>query len=271
MRENPGQYAGEVMIVSIMQPYFFPYIGYFQLIAQSDVFVLHDDVQYIKGGWINRNRIIWNGKPRWLTLPVRSGASHLPINQRYYEHGRDAAGGALRRIEAAYRKAPRFAAVFPMLDELLRFGDANVAAFNANLLERLAAKLGLRARLVASSAMVKDDSLTGQDRVIDICRRLGATHYVNPIGGTQLYDPEPFDRAGVTLRFLNPAAPVYPQFGQTPVAGLSIIDVLMFNGDAAIARLLQAYRLLEPRQASSCAAVARRAVPALPSNHRSRT
>jgi hypothetical protein len=91
------------MIVSIMQPYFFPYLGYFQLISQSDVFVLYDDVKYIKNGWVNRNRILRYGEPSWLTLPVRNGASRLAINQRYYELGRDAGSGVLRRIEAAYR------------------------------------------------------------------------------------------------------------------------------------------------------------------------
>jgi uncharacterized caspase-like protein len=108
--------------------------------------------------------------------------------------------------------------------------------------------------------MVKDDSLTGQERVIDICRRLGATHYLNPIGGSRLYDRERFDRADIKLSFLQPAVPPYPQFRQTPLRDLSIIDVLMFNSDTAIARLLQAHQLLEPGEASSCAAVAGRAI-----------
>ena len=231
------------MIVSIMQPYFFPYIGYFQLMSQSDVFVFHDDVQYIKGGWINRNRILRNGAPAWLTLPVRQAASDLAINRRHYRLEPAEVAGVLRRLAAAYRKAPLFAAMFPLVAELMNFGDANVAAFNVNLLERLAARLAIRSRFVLSSAMAKDDGLTGQERVIDICRRLGATHYVNPTGGTRLYQPDRFAAAGIELRFLESTAPAYAQFGQAPVADLSIIDILMFNSDEATARLLPQYRL----------------------------
>jgi WbqC-like protein family len=228
------------MIVSIMQPYFFPYIGYFQLIFHSDVFVFLDDVQYIKGGWINRNRILHDGGPRWLTRPVRKAAYHLAINQRYYQPG---AARVLRRVEAAYGNAPHFAKVFPVVADLLSFPDANVAAFNINLLTRISALLAIRRRFIVSSAMVKDESLTGPRRVVDMCHRLGATHYVNPIGGAHLYRPPHFAAAGVTLSFLQPTVPNYPQFGQEPVRDLSIIDALMFNGDGAVVRLLRKYRL----------------------------
>lgn len=244
------------MIVSIMHPYFFPYIGYFQLIAQSDVFILFDDVQYINRGWVNRNRILRNGEPCWLTFPVRKGSSHLAINQRYYQLEQADVERILRRIEAAYRPAPHFATVFPFVEELMNFGDANVAAFNVNLIERIAARLGIRTRFVLSSAMVKDDSLAGQERVIDMCRRLGATRYVNPVGGARLYAAERFAASGMNLSFLQPAPAAYPQFGQPPVPDLSIIDVLMFNGDETVARLLHNYRLLTPDE------VARRGEPA---------
>jgi hypothetical protein len=235
------------MIISIMQPYFFPYIGYFQLIFQSEIFVVHDDVQYIKGGWVNRNRILRNGEPCWVTLPVRKGSSRLVINQRYYQLERTDVMRVLRRIEAAYRKAPHFDATFPLIEELLNFGNANVAAFNVNLIERIAARLAIRTRFVLSSAMVKNDVLAGQERVIDMCRRLGATHYVNPIGGVRLYRPDRFAAAGIELSFLQTVASPYPQFGQTPVPDLSIIDILMFNSDQSVARLLRKYRL-QPHQ-----------------------
>jgi hypothetical protein len=231
------------MIVSIMHPYFFPYIGYFQLIFESDIFVLFDDVQYINRGWVNRNRILRNGEPCWVTLPVRKGSSHLAINQRHYQLEKTDVVRVLRRIEAAYRKAPRFDATFPLIEELLNFGDANVAAFNVNLIERIAARLAIRTRFVLSSAMVKDDTLAGQERVIDMCRRLGATHYVNPIGGVQLYQHDRFAAAGIKLSFLQTAVSAYPQFGQAPVPNLSIIDILMFNSSESVARLLRKYRL----------------------------
>ena len=230
-------------IVSIMQPYFFPYIGYFQLMFQSDISVFHDDVQYINGGWVNRNRILRNGLPCWLTLPVRNASSHLAINQRYYRLDPTDVVRVLRRLAGAYQKAPQFAAVFPVVEELMNFDDKNVAVFNVNLLERLARRLAIRTQFVSSSTMIKNESLTGQERVIDICRRLGATRYVNPIGGARLYQPDRFAAAGVELNFLEPVTPAYPQLGQLPVADLSIIDILMFNSGQSASRLLPLYRL----------------------------
>jgi len=228
-----------------MQPYFFPYVGYFQLIAQSDLFVFHDDVQYLKGGWINRNRVLRNGGPCWITLPVRKAAHYLPINQRFYHLEPAVTGRVLRRIDAAYRKAPRFAAIYPLIEDIVKFTAPNVATFNVNLIEALAVHLGIRTRFVSSSALDKDDQLTGQERVIDICRRLGASWYLNPIGGTHLYQRDRFAEAGIELRFLQPTVPPYPQFGQTPVPDLSIIDALMFNNDKAIDALLRAFQLVE--------------------------
>ena len=232
------------MIVGIMQPYFFPYLGYFQLMAACDVFVLHDDVQYIKGGWVNRNRILRNGGASWLTMPVCQGASHLAINRRFYQLEQPIVARLLRRLEAAYRRAIRFDAIFPFIAELLAFGAPNVALFNANLLQQIALRLGIGTRLVSSSALDKTANLTGVDRVLDICRRLGATRYVNPIGGTRLYAAERFAADGVTLRFLQPELPDYPQFGQPFVANLSIIDALMFNDDLVLDRLMGSYRLM---------------------------
>jgi len=227
-----------------MQPYFFPYLAYFQLIAQCDTFVFYDDVQYIKRGWVNRNRILRQGQSRWLTLPVRKAPLRFAINQRYYQLDRASIGGVLRRIEAAYHKAPGFVAGVSLIEQLMNFGDANVAAFNVNLIQGVAAHIGLQPRFILSSAMEKDPRLTGQDRVIDICRRLGATHYVNPIGGIGFYDAERFAGADLKLSFLQSESPRYPQFGQTMIPDLSIIDVLMFNDEPAIARLLREYRLV---------------------------
>ncbi len=231
------------MIVSIMQPYFFPYIGYFQLAACSDIFVFHDDVQYIKGGWVNRNRILRDGQPRWLTLPVRKGASRLTIQQRQYQLDEPVTARVLRRVEASYSKAPRFSAVFPLVEKLIKLANANVADFNDNLIERITAELGGRPKFIRSSELDKQSHLAGQERVVHICQRLGATHYVNPIGGTRLYDADRFARASIGLSFLEPAEITYPQFGDAPVPNLSIIDVLMFNDAERVARMLKQYQL----------------------------
>jgi WbqC-like protein family len=114
------------MNVSIMQPYLFPYIGYFQLMASADIFVVHDDVQYIKGGWINRNRILSSGEPRWVTLPVAAGAHRLNINQRCYAPGGGRPRQFLWRLKARDRAAPNFAEVFELVRTLLPHVDRNV-------------------------------------------------------------------------------------------------------------------------------------------------
>ncbi len=229
------------MIIGIMQPYFFPYIGYFQLIAASDVFVFHDDVQYIKAGWINRNRILKDGKPVWITFPVLSAAHDLPINARYYAGDPQTRHRLLRRIEAAYRSAPCIAEIYPLIEEIMGFGEANVAAFNAHLIRRLAASMRIRTAFISSSELDKDNSLTGADRVIEICRRLGATRYINPVGGKELYRADRFARDGIELAFLAPGV----LSGPAPTTPLSIIDSLMRKREATIDTDLQEYRIIE--------------------------
>ncbi|HEY4696977.1 MAG TPA: WbqC family protein [Gallionella sp.] len=232
------------MKVAIMQPYFFPYIGYFQLIAASDVFVLHDDVQYIKGGWVNRNKILLNGESRMITFPVQKDAYDLPINARNYVDDKQARKNIINLVKQAYAKAPRYRQVFTMLEELMMFEDTNVASFNENLIRRIAGYMGLRCKIITSSGMEKDVSLAGEQRVLDMCKRLGATDYTNPIGGTELYHQETFQKCGITLRFLEARNERYQQFGDTWVPFLSIIDVLMFNPEEEIRRLLAKFRLL---------------------------
>jgi hypothetical protein len=234
----------KILTVAVMQPYFFPYVGYFQLIAQSDVFVLYDDVQYRKGGWINRNRILLNGRGLWLTLPVQKAPLRFKINQRHYKLLPIVIGRLLRRLETAYRKAPHFEAVFPVVREILQFDDSNVAAFNANLIRRLAAHLDLGTRILSSSALEVDDRLRGPERVIAICRQLGATRYINPIGGACLYGSEQFVRAGIRLSLLRSAAPPYAQFGQAAIPSLSIIDAMMFNDHWQLRQLLDGCQLI---------------------------
>jgi len=236
------------MKIAIMQPYFFPYIGYFQLIAASDVFVLHDDVQYIKGGWVNRNRILLNGESRMITFPVQKDAYDLPINARSYVEDKQARKDIINLIKQAYAKAPCYRRVITMLEELMMCEDNNGARFNANLIRRIADYLDLGCKIITSSGMEKDGSLAGEQRVLDMCKRLAATDYTNPIGGTELYHQEAFQKSGITLRFLEAQNERYQQFGDTWTPFLSIIDVLMFNPVEEICRLLAKYRLLASKE-----------------------
>lgn len=233
------------MIVSIMQPYLFPYLGYFQLIAQSDVFVLYDDVNYIKGGWINRNRILRDGQPCWMTLPVVHGSHHLPINRRQYQLTPENVGRLLERIQLCYEKAPYFVEAFELIRTAMTFDDPNVAAYNINSVKQIAAHLDLSVRLVRSSELVAENRLAGEDRVIDLCRGLGATVYVNPIGGKDLYSSKAFSNAGIELRFLEPLISPYRQFNESHVPALSIIDALMFLDRDQIREKLKEFRLVK--------------------------
>jgi hypothetical protein len=223
------------MIVSMMQPYFFPYIGYFQLIAQSDIFVFRDEVQYIKGGWINRNRILDRlGREIWFALPVVAASHRLAINQRSYTLETKNLRHLLGQIESAYKRAVNFDEVFAFVRNILEFGDANVAAFNINLLERVAARLGITTRFVRASDLPDVAGLRSQARVIDICHRVGASRYVNPIAGAELYDARTFERNGLQLGFLEPA--LEPRSGLYPY--LSILHSMMTETDASIRQLL---------------------------------
>ena len=232
------------MIVSILQPYFFPYIGYFQLIALSDVCVLFDEVKFSKQRWMNRNRIAINGRPNWITLPVVHASSSLPINQRFYVLDSPNIARLLRQIEAAYRRALRFADVFPLVEEIMHFGAPNVAEFNGNLVRRIAGQLGIGTRFLSSSELHNDHHLTGQDRVIEICQRLDATQYVNPIGGMKLYKDSEFARRAIQLRFLETTVSPISHSAQVATSYLSIIDTLMSNDETALVKLLMQYRLI---------------------------
>jgi hypothetical protein len=239
------------MIVGIMQPYFFPYIGYFQLMKAVDCFVFHDDVQYIKGGWINRNRILVNQQPAWLTLPVERAPHDFAINNRQYKLENKPALSIQRQTVGAYRDAPSFTEFAEIIAQLLSFGNANVAEFNEYHLTQLAGMLGLGCQFVRSSDIKKNNSLKGQDRVIDICKSLGATHYINPVGGLDLYSERDFADAGMQLSFLKARPTEYTQFGAAHVPFLSIIDVFAFNSQREIIPLLSNYETLRARVSSN--------------------
>lgn len=234
------------MIAAIMQPYFFPYIGYFQLMHAVDVFVLHDDVQYIKSGWINRNRILVNGEPTWFTLPVE-GASHAStICHRSYQLDSKTINRLKRRLEASYERAPMFSDVFPFLCDLLDYTESNVAMYNRNLLTLVAKKMGIRCDIRCSSKIDGLATLKAEDKVTALCASVGASTYINPIGGLSLYSASAFNESGIDLHFLRSKPTSYAQFSAPHVPYLSIIDVLMFNSTDRFADMLDQYESVKP-------------------------
>jgi hypothetical protein len=228
------------MKLAIMQPYLFPYLGYFQLIRAVDAFVVYDDVNYIKGGWINRNLILAQGSKQLITLPLQGASPNQLINQV-------AVGGRpeklLETIRHCYAKAPQFSTVFPLVEKILLQEEKNLARFLDQSLRLVCEHLGLHPRWHVSSVLNKDNELRGQDKVLVICKELGATHYINVPGGKALYDQETFASRGVRLSFIQPKAVSYRQFANEFVPNLSIIDVMMFNDQEHCRKLLEEYEL----------------------------
>lgn len=232
------------MKLGIMQPYFLPYIGYFQLINAVDTFVIHDDVQWIKNGWINRNRILMNGSDRFITLPLLKESSLLNINQRHLSNDIDTQKQKLlRQVQESYRKAPHFNAAYAVLERCLDNTANNVSSFVTNSVREYCSYLGINTPIIFSSDIEKNNELKGQERVIEINKQLGADCYINPHGGVELYSAEAFSSHNITLKFLRPDAACYPQFKHEHVPYLSILDVTMFNSKEQLKGLLNAYSL----------------------------
>lgn len=229
------------MKLAIMQPYLFPYLGYFQLIHAVDTFVVYDDVNFIKGGWINRNFILANGKKQLLTLPLKGASSNRLINQIEVGGRREK---LLETLRQSYSKAPRFSKVFPLIEQILTSQENNLAKFLNNHLLQICDYLNIHTKWHISSDLKKETSLKGQDKVLAICEELGANHYINAPGGKDLYDRQAFERHGMKLSFTAPRPVSYCQLKKPFVANLSIVDVMMFNNKEQCTKLLTEYDLV---------------------------
>ena len=232
------------MKVVIMQPYLFPYLGYWQMIALADVFVLFDDVNFIKKGWINRNNILLNNSAHLFTLPLQHASQNKLINQININDNIKEKQKLLKMFESAYKKAPFFSEVFPIISSIVMYDQPNLARFLMNQFNILFTYMGIKSRLVYSSEIHKDNSLRAQDKIIDICHRLNATHYINAIGGLNLYSRERFNDENIVLNFIKMGDVSYKQFNDQFIPFLSIIDVMMFNDKCEIKEMLNKYDLL---------------------------
>ena len=216
-----------------MQPYFLPYIGYWQLIAAVDAFVVYDNIKYTKKGWINRNRFLRNGVEDTFSLPLRKDSDFLDVNQRYLADAFDREN-LLNRFREAYRKAPEFSAVMPLLEGTIRNPAVNLFEYILRSIQAVCDFLEIKTPLVVSSAIACDHSLKSAERVQAICKALGADTYVNPVGGMELYSKENFASLGIDLKFLKALPFEYQQSGNAFVPWLSILDVLVFNSTQTV-------------------------------------
>lgn len=211
-----------------MQPYFFPYIGYFQLISAVDLFIVYDNIKYTKKGWINRNRMLQNGKDIMFSLPLKSDSDYLDVCERELatDFNRDK---LLNQFKGSYQRAPYFAQTFPLVEQIVRYNDANLFNFLHHSIVKTCEHLGITTEIRVSSDININHDLKNQDKVLALCKAVDANAYINAIGGIELYSKELFREQGIQLKFIQSKPFVYPQFGDVFVPWLSIIDVLMFN------------------------------------------
>ena len=209
-----------------MQPYFLPYIGYWQLLGAVDAFVVYDNIKYTKKGWINRNRFLLNGKEALFSLPLRKDSDFLDVNQRYLAESFNRED-LINRFREAYRKAPEHTAFMPVLEDIIRCPSSNLFDYIRYSIEKVCSYLELKTPVIVSSSIDCDHSLKAAERVQAICKAIGADTYINPPGGRELYPKADFERHGLNLKFLQPQLTEYSQLGDSFVPWLSILDVAM--------------------------------------------
>lgn len=229
------------MKLGIMQPYFMPYIGYFQLMACVDKYVIFDDVNYIKRGWSARNNILINGQKHLFSISVEGGSQNNLYTQVVVI---DNFVKLRKTLEASYKKAPYYKETMQLLDEIFNCEDRHFNYFMLNSYQVIFNYLNIKTEFLLSSELSNNKKLRGKDKILDICKLLGAREYYNAIGGQELYENADFENNGIHLHFLKTDSITYKQYANEFVSNLSIIDVLMFNSPAEVRHLLIQYSLI---------------------------
>lgn len=233
------------MAVAIMQPYFFPYLGYFQLVHAADHFVFYDDVMFIKKGWINRNRILMQGKEFLFTIPLEKQSQHKSIRESTVAFGKEFPGKFLQQIDSAYKKAPFFGPVKNLIDGVLSCTSNSMADLAAKSVVDTWKYLNLQNQFYVSSQLGTSRELGRAERLISITQELAQSQYINAINGQILYDKPFFESHGVQLDFLQPTLNPYSQWPNNQfITGLSMIDVLMWNSPAQVQNMVSDYQLI---------------------------
>jgi hypothetical protein len=237
------------MILGIMQPYFLPYIGYFQLLAAVDHFILLDDVSFIKKGWIHRNRLLLQNQPHLFSIPVQHVSQNRKIIDTRIIDENTWKSKLEKTVALGYKRAPQFKVVFPLFQEIIHSPILDISEFVAHSIRQVAGFLGIATPIsTASTCHPNMLDKKGEERILEICIRERADTYINPIGGIELYHEESFRGHGINLKFHRAIALEYPQFGGEFVPFLSILDHLMFCDKALISDHLQAYKIVLPAQ-----------------------
>lgn len=231
--------------IGIMQPYFLPYLGYWQLINIVDKYVIYDDVNFIKKGWINRNRILINKQSNWFTLKLSDASQNKKINEVFVLDDKNYFNKLIRTVYENYKKAPYFNDVFPLINDIIENPERNLAKYLEFSIKKICDYLEIKTELIISSDLEKNNSLKGKDKIIEICKKLNGQEYYNSIGGCELYSKDEFQENGIDIKFLKTKNILYKQFNITAFTeNLSILDVMMFNSKDKIKLLLGEYEII---------------------------
>lgn len=229
------------MTIAIMQPYFLPYIGYWQLINAVNLFVIFDDVNFINKSFINHNNILINYQKQQFTLELIKASQNKIINTITIGNNQK---NLLKTIEMAYKKAPYFMNIFPIIENILLQKEKNLSKYIGFSLAEISTYLGINTQFIYSSDVNKNNDLKAQNKIIEICKKLEAKNYINPIGGQELYNKKIFEHEKINLNFLKTDFIEYKQFKNEFIPYLSIIDILMFNSIVEIKNMLDKYTLI---------------------------
>jgi len=231
------------MKVAIMQPYLFPYIGYFQLVNAVDKFIFYDDVTFIKQGWINRNRILLDDKEHLITIRLNGASSNRLINEIAVSQKND---NLIKTIIQAYSKAPFFNETIPLIQNVFtEMKCLNKISKIAEISVKMVSEyLNLNTIFETSSEVyTATKHLKKEERLIAICKKNNADTYINPSGGKDLYNKSSFSKEGINLLFIKNHITGYKQFKNAFIPGLSIIDVTMFNSHNQLREMVCQYEL----------------------------
>lgn len=232
------------MKLAIMQPYFLPYIGYFQLMNAADEFVVYDNIKFTKKGWINRNRILVQHKDEFISLPLKKDSDYLNVCDRQLADDWEKYRlKIIRQLISSYKKSPFYKSVFPVIEDIFFFEDTNLFNFIYNAILKLNQYLNIKTPLIISSTIPLNTKLKGEEKVIEICKLKSASEYINSMGGVQLYKASNFSNENILLRFLKTDDITYKQFENEFIPSLSIVDVMMFNPIEKITEYLNYYTI----------------------------
>jgi hypothetical protein len=231
--------------LGIMQPYFFPYIGYWQMMNYVDKYVIYDNIQYTKSGWYRRNRIKINNEAKMFSLPIKKDSDYLDVRDRRLADGYALDNKKiLNQIKSAYHKAPYFSEVYPIVEDCFLYDDSNLFDFIFYSVNQVRSYIGIDTPIIVSSTLNIDHQEKGKNKVIEICEALHADTYINPIGGIELYNVEEFQDKGIDLHFIKADDEIsYSQGEGNFIPSLSIIDVMMYNDKIKIQELLTKFSI----------------------------